>query len=54
MGPEYYDKKKYNIYKNLEKYEIFSLGNIIFFFILNINVYDNRYKQDSYFDKNKN
>ena len=54
MGPEYYNKNLKIDNKNLEKFEIFSLGAIIYFLIFNINVYDNRYKHDPYFDKNKN
>ena len=54
MGPEYYNKNFKIDNENLEKFEIFSLGAIIYFLIFNINVYDNRYKHDPYFDKNKN
>lgn len=55
MGPEYYDENKKNIsYENLEKIEIFSLGCIIYFLIFNKNVYDNKYKHDISFNKNKN
>lgn len=55
MGPEYYDDNKKNISeKYLEKIEIFSLGCIIYFLIFNKNVYDNKYKHDVGFNKNKN
>ena len=55
MGPEYYDDNKKKISnKNLEKIEIFSLGCIIYFLIFNKNIYDNKYKNDIGFNKNKN
>jgi serine/threonine protein kinase len=54
MGPEYYDNNFKINRENLEKFEIFSLGAIIYFLIFNINIYDNKYKNDRCFDKNKN
>jgi serine/threonine protein kinase len=54
MGPEYYDNNFKINRENLEKFEIFSLGAIIYFLIFNINIYDNKYKHDRCFDKNKN
>jgi serine/threonine protein kinase len=54
MGPEYYDNNFKINRENLEKFEIFSLGAIIYFLIFNINIYDNKYKNDRCFDRNKN
>jgi serine/threonine protein kinase len=53
MGPEYYDNSIV-LDENKEKIEIFSLGAIIYFLIANKNLYDNKFKNDPNFDKNKN
>ena len=53
MGPEYYDNSIV-LDENKEKIEIFSLGAIIYFLIVNKNLYDNKFKNDPNFDKNKN
>ena len=54
MGPEYYDSNLKINSENIEKFEIFGLGAIIYFLIFNINVLDNKYKHNNSFDKNKN
>lgn len=54
MGPEYYDNSIKINRENIEKFEIFSLGAIIYFLIFNINVYDNKYKHDKDFGKKDN
>ena len=53
MGPEYYDNSIV-LDENKEKIEIFSLGAIIYFLIANKNLYNNKFKNDPNFDKNKN
>ena len=53
MGPEYYDNSIV-LDENKEKIEIFSLGAIIYFLIANKNIYNNKFKNDPNFDKNKN
>ena len=53
MGPEYYDNSIV-LDENKEKIEIFSLGAIIYFLITNKNIYNNKFKYDENFDKNKN
>ena len=54
MGPEYYDSNLKINSENIEKFEIFGLGAIIYFLIFNKNIYDNKYKHFTGFDKYKN
>ena len=53
MGPEYYDNSIV-LDENKEKIETFSLGAIIYFLIFHKNIYNNIFKHDPNFDKNKN
>ena len=53
MGPEYYDNPIV-LDENKEKIETFSLGAIIYFLIFHKNIYNNIFKHDPNFDKNKN